>query len=113
MAEIGLAHPDVATVMVTGHDEPELAETALQLGAYGYLTKPFRREPLLIQVTNALRRRELETARSTYEEGLQEMVATRTADLEVVVGRLEDRRARVAARLQRDGCAAQQGDRVP
>jgi putative two-component system response regulator len=90
VAEIGLAHPDVATVMVTGHDEPELAETALQLGAYGYLTKPFGANQLLIQVTNALRRRELEAARSTYEEGLQEMVATRTADLEVVVGRLED-----------------------
>jgi putative two-component system response regulator len=43
--------PDVATVMVTGQDDPGLAETALDLGAYGYVIKPFAPNELRISVT--------------------------------------------------------------
>ena len=60
VAELGRTHPEVATVMVTGQDDPDVAATALQLGAYGYLTKPFEANQLLIDVTNALRRRKHE-----------------------------------------------------
>jgi putative two-component system response regulator len=89
-AELRRAHPEVVTVMVTGHDDPELAETALELGAYGYLTKPFGANQLVIQVTNALHRRELEAAHRTHEASLEETVAVRTADLELAVGQLEE-----------------------
>jgi putative two-component system response regulator len=90
VAELGRTHPEVATVMVTGRDDPEVAATALQLGAYGYLTKPFEINQLLIDVTNALRRRKHESARNIYETSLEETVSTRTAELEVAVGRLEE-----------------------
>jgi putative two-component system response regulator len=88
--EFGRTHPEVATVMVTGRDDPEIASTALQLGAYGYLTKPFEVNQLLIDVTEALRRRKRDAARRVYESDLQETVVSRTAELEVAVARLED-----------------------
>jgi len=53
---------EIAVVMVTGLDDPELAERALQLGASGYLVKPYRREDLLDMVSDALRERRLKIA---------------------------------------------------
>jgi putative two-component system response regulator len=52
--------PAIATVMVTGRDDPQIADTALGLGAYGYLTKPFSANDLIIAVSIAARRRELD-----------------------------------------------------
>ena len=89
VAELGRTHPEVATVVVTGQDDPDVAETALQLGAYGYLTKPFEPNQLLIDVTNALRRRSHESEQRIYESSLEETVASRTAQLEVAIERLE------------------------
>src|SRR6185312_5811808 len=51
---------DIAVLMVSGADDPELAETALSLGAYGYIVKPFRNSEVKIGIANALRRRRLE-----------------------------------------------------
>jgi putative two-component system response regulator len=79
--EIARTRPDVATVMVTGHDDPGLADLALELGAYGYLTKPFAENELLIDLSNALRRRKLEAEHRMYEARLEEEVALRTAQL--------------------------------
>ena len=36
-------HPDVAVLIATGADDPAMADAALAAGAYGYLTKPFKR----------------------------------------------------------------------
>ena len=50
-----LAHtPAIATVMVTGRDDPDIADLALELGAYGYLTKPFAPNDLLINIAGAV-----------------------------------------------------------
>jgi putative two-component system response regulator len=89
VAELRRKHPEVATVMVTGQNDPEVADVALKLGAYGYLTKPFEANQLLIDVTNALRRVKLEAAQRVYESSLEDTVAERTAQLEVAVARLE------------------------
>jgi putative two-component system response regulator len=74
-------HPDLAVVMVTGADDPKLAETALELGAYGYVVKPFRDTELAIAVANALRRRRLEIENRTHREELELLVGERTAEL--------------------------------
>ena len=58
LRELRQQHPHVAAVMVTGRDDPTIADRALDLGAYGYLTKPFAPNELLIDLANALRRRE-------------------------------------------------------
>jgi putative nucleotidyltransferase with HDIG domain len=73
---------DTATVMVTGTNDPIVAEAALELGVYDYIIKPFDPNKLLITVQNTLRRRDLEIANRTYRENLELMVAERTEKLE-------------------------------
>jgi DNA-binding response OmpR family regulator len=50
----------VASLMVTGVDNPDIAAAALELGAYGYLIKPVQATQLTIAVSNALIRLNLE-----------------------------------------------------
>ena len=58
--------PDTVVVMVTGSDDPQIAEQAVALGVYGYLVKPFTSNEVLITVAAALRRRELELERKHW-----------------------------------------------
>jgi putative two-component system response regulator len=77
-----IAHrTDVAVLMVSGADDPQLAETALALGAYGYIVKPFRITEVKIGIANALRRRRLEIENRAHHERLEQLVAERTAEL--------------------------------
>jgi putative two-component system response regulator len=64
-------YPDTATIMVTAVDDPEIAETALEAGIYGYMIKPFNANELIINVRNSLRRRELEIAGRAYRRDLE------------------------------------------
>jgi putative two-component system response regulator len=75
---------DLAVVMVTGEDNPELADRAFELGAYGYLVKPYRRGDLLITVSNALRRRQLEQQSRAYQRELEEDVIMKSLETEHV-----------------------------
>ncbi len=52
-------HPEVAVLMVSGLDDRQVAERALELGAYDYVVKPFRPNDMFVAVANALRRRKL------------------------------------------------------
>jgi cyclic di-GMP phosphodiesterase len=88
LAELSHQSPDVAIVMVTGHDAPSVADAALELGAYGYLTKPFAANDLRIDLANALHRRRLELERRAYEEMLQATVDMRTVELRETVRKL-------------------------
>ncbi|MGB7589391.1 MAG: HD domain-containing phosphohydrolase, partial [Solirubrobacterales bacterium] len=60
--EIARSHRETAIVVVTGIDDPEVAEHARRLGAHGYLVKPFWPGQLQITAANALRQHELELA---------------------------------------------------
>jgi diguanylate cyclase (GGDEF)-like protein/PAS domain S-box-containing protein len=60
--EIARDHPETAIVLITDVDDPEVTERTFQLGAHGYLVKPFWPGQLLITVKNALRQRDLERA---------------------------------------------------
>jgi putative two-component system response regulator len=101
LREVGRDRPEAATVMVSGVDEPEVAELALSLGASGYLTKPFRRNDLLITVANALRRRELELAERARRELLEEEVARRTEELRRALAELRLAQEETITRLAR------------
>jgi len=79
----------VATVMVTGVDDPATADVALELGAYGYIIKPFEANEVLINVANALRRRQLEIEARANRAQLEQTVAERTRELRHAVARLE------------------------
>ncbi len=82
------AYPLTATVMVTAIDDPLLAEDALKAGVYDYITKPFEMNSVLISVSNALRRRELEIENKAYQDGLKQQVAERSAALMASEARL-------------------------
>jgi len=81
--------PDMAVILVTAVDDAEVATTVLELGAYGYVVKPFRHSELLINVANALRRRTLELEAQAQQKRLEQTVWERTADLREVIANLE------------------------
>lgn len=68
-------HPHTAIVMMSGLDDPAIAESALEVGAYGYMIKPVARNEILIGVANALRRRALELENQAFLVTLQERQA--------------------------------------
>jgi putative two-component system response regulator len=74
--------PDVAVIMVTAVDDRATAVTALELGAYGYVIKPFGRNEVLINVVNALERRRMDLAGRDYQQLLEEEVQERTAEIQ-------------------------------
>jgi putative two-component system response regulator len=82
-------YPGLATVMVTGLDDRALANAALELGAYGYIIKPFESNEILISVTNALRRRALEIENRGHQARLEQQVRERTAELWNAIRHLE------------------------
>ena len=78
---ITVEYPDIAVMMVTAIDDLEVAETAIKIGAYGFVIKPFTSNEIIINTQNALRRRELEIANRNYRRRLEQMVEERTGKL--------------------------------
>ncbi|MEA2499025.1 MAG: cyclic di-GMP phosphodiesterase [Actinomycetota bacterium] len=106
--------PDLATIMVTGVDDTLLAKVALEIGAYGYVIKPFESNEILISVANALRRRDLEMENRRHRDTLEQMVAERTRELWSAVNELEqtkkDLRVSQAETIERLAIAAEYRD---
>jgi len=75
------SYPHIAVIMATAVDNRETAIKTLQLGAYGYVMKPFDKNEFLISVVNALERRRLTLASREYEKRLEEEVRERTDDI--------------------------------
>ena len=73
--------PETSVIMVTGVDDRSIATEALHIGAYGYLIKPFERNELIINVVNALRRRQLVINGLRYEHELEETIRARTSEI--------------------------------
>jgi len=63
--------PDVAVIMLTAYGSVETAIEALKLGAFDYVTKPFKVDELLITVQRALAYRSALTENATLKEQLQ------------------------------------------
>ena len=87
--EVRAQYPDTAVVMVTGMDDRSYADAAIELGAYGYVLKPFKPNELIINVGNALRRRSLEIENRHHRERLEQTVLDRTAALRDTIAQLE------------------------
>jgi putative two-component system response regulator len=71
----------LATIMLTATDDDALAQRALEIGAYGFMIKPFQRSELLIGASNALQRKSLEAENRDIRERLEDEVEVRTAEL--------------------------------
>ena len=87
--EVLAQYPDTAVVMVTGMDDRSYADAAIELGAYGYVLKPFKPNELIINVGNALRRRTLEIENRSSRERLEQTVLDRTSALRDTIAQLE------------------------
>jgi two-component system response regulator GlrR len=64
--------PDVPTIILTAHGTIESAVEAMRRGAYSYLTKPFERSDLLLQIERALEHRKLNWEIKRLKELLNE-----------------------------------------
>lgn len=89
LARIRSSHPETAVMMITGEDDPKLAMTAIEHGAYGYMVKPLRSGELLINVANALHRRRREQESRRLMQTLEDTVDDRS---EKLAAALEDLR---------------------
>jgi len=107
-------HPHTAAIMVTGLDSAVLANAALDMGAFGYIVKPFESNEVLINVSNALRRRRLEIDNRLHRENLEDIVRTRTMALQQALTWLErsekELRASREETIQRLAIAAEYRD---
>jgi putative two-component system response regulator len=81
--------PQTAVIMLSGIDDPAVAEQALDIGAYGYLVKPAERNEIVITVASGLRRRELELAQNDYVRELEDKLLSRSAALRDALDRVE------------------------
>jgi putative two-component system response regulator len=72
--EAWVRHLDTAVVVLTGSDNVDVANKAFEHGASGYVVKPFTPNELLMQVSSALRRRELERAVADQVQELERKV---------------------------------------
>jgi putative two-component system response regulator len=75
-------YPDLAVIMETGIDDMETAKNCLQIGAYGYITKPFKRSDVLISVEGALERKREEVDRRKHERALTDKIRSITEKLD-------------------------------
>lgn len=73
--------PHLPLIIVTGLEDLDTAREALALDIYGYIIKPASRSQVLISVSNALRRSELEKEHRTYRIRLEKEVRIRTDEL--------------------------------
>jgi putative two-component system response regulator len=73
--------PHTAVLMATAVDERSVAIQSLEMGAYGYMIKPFDKNEFIINIATALERKRLEEASREYESRLEKEVRDRTADI--------------------------------
>lgn len=76
------SYPETAVIMISGADDPDVAQEALEIGAYGYMIKPFKPSEIIINVSSALERQRLETEKRIYLGDLEQMVESRTVQLQ-------------------------------
>lgn len=81
LGELRALKPDVAVVMISGVDDPDLGKAAVEHGAHGYYVKPIGSTELFLAVFNALRRRSLELEYRSNLHRLEGMVAERAEQM--------------------------------
>ncbi|UCG12758.1 MAG: response regulator, partial [Deltaproteobacteria bacterium] len=57
---VGQRYPDIPVIIITGHGTVESAVECMKLGAYDFITKPFRADHLVLVVRRALEKQTLE-----------------------------------------------------
>lgn len=87
--DVALQLPDTGFLMVTAEDDPAVAKRAIEMGAYGYVVKPFTPNEILISVINALARLDLERSRRLHDAELESKLIERSDAVRKTIKRLE------------------------
>jgi len=74
-------YPATAVLMVTAVDDRQTGTLCLEIGAYGYIIKPFEKNEILINVSSALERRELAILSQEYDHNIQEHLRRHNREL--------------------------------
>jgi DNA-binding NarL/FixJ family response regulator len=96
-------YPDTGIVMVTAMDDADSAGSALEVGVYGYIVKPFGERQVIITVRNALRMRDLEGRERSHLKELERTVDQRTAELEETNRQLKSNEVELSKRAEELG----------
>lgn len=84
LKRIRMLYPSVAVIMLTGLVEVQTATKCLRLGAVDYLSKPINFKALSVSVHRALEKRNLITRRQDFQRYLEEEVARKTNEIQVL-----------------------------
>ena len=67
--EVKIVHPYLPVIVITAYGSSESAAEAIAAGAYDYITKPFRKEHILITINRALEWRAMKIVLESLREG--------------------------------------------
>jgi len=67
--EVKIVHPYLPVIVITAYGSSESAAEAIAAGAYDYITKPFRKEHILITINRALEWRAMKKELESLKEG--------------------------------------------
>ncbi len=81
LEEIKLIDADVMVIMISAVKDIESAITAMEKGAYDYVSKPFKLNEVSFAASKALEKRRLVLENKEYQKHLEKMVEERTSDL--------------------------------
>ncbi len=100
VAHVKSRYEDMAVIIITVVDDIETAQRALSLDIYGYIVKPIDKNQIVIGVTNALRRRQLELKQKNQSRELGKKIKHRTRELSETVEKLKARESELAAKME-------------
>jgi putative two-component system response regulator len=81
LEEIKQINQDVMVIMISAVKDIESAITAMEKGAYDYVSKPFKLNEVAFAASKALEKRRLVLENKEYQKHLEKMVEERTSDL--------------------------------
>ncbi len=74
LEEIKTKRPEVATLIMTGLGDKQIADAAIEKGSYGFLHKPFQKTQVLATVAHALKCRSMDLQNQFEVENLEAII---------------------------------------
>jgi len=100
LREVKQREVDVTVVMVSAVHDTRRAISALRLGAYDYIVKPFELDEVELSLHRASEHRRLILENRAYQNNLEKLVAERTKQLERVNAHLRESSARLSLTVE-------------